>query len=110
MAFPLFKAQLDPDAGLDGPWIFKIKLPDGTAMSSPTVVAVDAADVPLAATIAVSNLVATLVDTANNIWWVSVYLTSDGTLGTFNLRCRYSVSTIPATTRDRTMRIVVANN
>ena len=113
MVFPLFKAKLDPDAGLDGPYVLRIALPPGTAMSSPSVTAqqVDpATGAPLAGVITVSNLAMALNDSANNIWWVSVYLLSDGTLGTYELRCRYSVSTTPATTRDRTMRIVVANN
>lgn len=110
MAFNKFAAKLDPTAGLDGPWLFRIRLAPGVSMVSPTITPVDGSDAPLSSGITVSNLVATMIDAGSNLWGVSVYLLSDGTQGFYNLRCRYSTDGSPSATRDRTMRVEVAQN
>lgn len=103
MTFPLFVGKHCPGAQLDGEWSFRLRLDPGVSLTAASVTVVDAANAPIGGTdLIVGNVAFALLD--EDVWAVSFTL-QGGTAGFYNLRCRYTTNTSPATGSDRTMRV-----
>lgn len=106
MGFNQFPSAHDPNAGLSGPWTFRILLDAGETITGATVDVVDLKDEPIIGTdLIVSGVSVGLI--SGNTYGVSFYLL-DGSLQIYNLRCRYITSNSPVTTYDATMLLKCA--